>query len=52
VGGSVGIPRYLSQALAVTMSIFGFREGWIYVFQEHPAILVDVGTFLALYGIA
>ena len=52
VGGSVGIPRYLSQALAVTMYIFGFREGWLYIFPDHPAILVDIGTFVALYGIA
>jgi len=52
VGGSVGIPRYLSQALAVTMYIFGFREGWLYVFPGHSAILVDVATFAALYGIA
>jgi amino acid transporter len=52
VGGSVGIPRYLSQALAVTMYIFGFREGWLYLFPDHPAILVDIATFTALYGIA
>jgi len=52
VGGSVGIPRYLSQALAVTMYIFGFREGWLYVFPSHPAFLVDVVTFATLYGIA
>ena len=52
VGGSVGIPRYLSQALAVTMYIFGFREGWLYLFPEHPALLIDVGTFVVLYGIA
>jgi amino acid transporter len=52
VGGSVGIPRYLSQALAVTMYIFGFREGWLYLFPGHPALLVDVATFVVLYGIA
>ncbi len=52
VGGSVGIPRYLSQALAVTMYIFGFREGWLYVFPGHSAILIDGATFVALYGIA
>jgi amino acid transporter len=52
VGGSVGIPRYLSQALAVTMYIFGFREGWLYLFPDHPALLVDVGTFVLLYAIA
>lgn len=52
VGGSVGIPRYLSQALAVTMYIFGFREGWLYIFPEHPALLVDGVTFAVLFGIA
>ena len=52
VGGSVGIPRYLSQALAVTMYIFGFREGWLYLFPGHPALLVDAATFAVLYGIA
>ena len=52
VGGSVGIPRYLSQALAVTMYIFGFREGWLYIFPEHPALLVDVVTFVVIFGIA
>jgi len=52
VGGSVGIPRYLSQALAVTMYIFGFREGWLYLFPEHPALLVDTATFLTIFVIA
>ncbi len=52
VGGSVGIPRYLSQALAVTLYIFGFREGWMYLFPGHNALLVDLGTFAVLSGIA
>ncbi|MEO0559870.1 MAG: amino acid permease [Bacteroidota bacterium] len=52
VGGSLGIPRYLSQALAITLYIFGFREGWRWVFPEHPAFLVDIVVFLLLWGIA
>jgi amino acid transporter len=52
VGGSLGIPRYISQGLAVTMYIFGFREGWLTIFPEHPAFLVDVLVFVVLYGIA
>ncbi|PEN14547.1 Na-K-Cl cotransporter [Longibacter salinarum] len=52
VGGSVGIPRYLSQALAVTMYIFGFREGWLAIFPGHSAMLVDAAVFVTLYGIA
>ncbi|PEN08312.1 Na-K-Cl cotransporter [Longimonas halophila] len=52
VGGSVGIPRFLSQALAVTMYLFGFREGWLYIFPEHPTLLVDAATFLTVFVIA
>ena len=52
VGGSVGLPLYLAQALAVTMYIFGFREGWQWIFPSHPAIVVDLLTFLILFTIA
>jgi len=52
VGGSIGIPLYLAQALAVAMYIFGFRAGWQYIFPHHPALLVDFGTFLVLFIIA
>ena len=52
VGGSVGIPLYLSQALAVTMYIFGFREGWLWAFPDHPAFLVDLGVFVLIFAIA
>ena len=52
VGGSLGIPRYISQGLAVTMYIFGFREGWMWIFPDHPAFLVDVVVFVVLWGIA
>ncbi|MCU4176791.1 amino acid permease [Carboxylicivirga sp. N1Y90] len=52
IGGSLGIPRYVSQALAVTMYIFGFREGWLFIFPTHSALLVDLAVFLVLYAIA
>ncbi|WP_299519091.1 amino acid permease [Winogradskyella sp.] len=52
VGGSLGIPRYISQALAVTMYIFGFREGWMGIFPEHNAFLVDMIVFASLFTIA
>ncbi len=52
IGGSLGIPRYLSQALAITLYIFGFREAWLWVFPDHPGFLVDLIVFLALWGIA
>ncbi len=52
VGGSLGIPRYVSQGLAVTMYIFGFREGWMGIFPHHNAFLVDIVVFAALFSIA
>lgn len=52
VGGSVGVPLYLSQALAVSMYIFGFRAGWLQIFPDHPALAVDLVTFGALFVIA
>ena len=52
VGGSLGIPRYISQGLAVTMYIFGFREGWLGIFPDHNAFLVDVTVFALLISIA
>ena len=34
-GSSIGIALYLAQTLAITMYIFGFREGW-QSFQDTP----------------
>jgi len=52
VGGSLGIPRYVSQGLAVTMYIFGFREGWLSIFPDHYPFLIDLVVFLVLFAIA
>ncbi|MDX1619443.1 MAG: amino acid permease [Nitriliruptorales bacterium] len=52
IGGALGIPRYVSQALAVTLYVFGFREGWQFVFPDHPALLVDLIVFGLIVGIA
>ncbi len=52
VGGSIGVPLYLSQTLAVAMYIFGFREGWLSIFPDHAPLLIDFATFAAVFGIA
>ena len=52
VGGSLGIPRYVSQGLAVTMYIFGFREGWLIIFPQHLPFVIDIVVFALIYGIA
>ena len=45
IGGSIGIPLYFSQACVVAMYIFGFREGWLWIFPEHHPLLIDGITF-------
>ena len=52
IGGSLGIPRYVSQGLAVTMYIFGFREGWLTIFPHHSAFIIDISVFAVLYAIS
>lgn len=51
VGGAVGIPLFLSQAFAVAMYIFGFREGWLRIFPQHSALLVDLSIFFVILTI-
>ncbi|MCH9627105.1 MAG: hypothetical protein S4CHLAM2_07390 [Chlamydiales bacterium] len=51
VGGSIGIPLYFSQALAVCMYIFGFREGWLTLFSGHSPLLIDYAVYLGIFGI-
>ncbi len=51
VGGSVGIPLYISQTLAVSMYIFGFRAGWLWIFPEHSTLMVDFAVFFILFAI-
>ena len=52
VGGSVGLPLYLSQALVVAMYVFGFREGWLWIFPDHPPLGVDLAVFAVVFGLA
>jgi solute carrier family 12 sodium/potassium/chloride transporter 2 len=52
IGGSIGIPLYLAQACVVAMYIFGFREGWLWIYPDHPPILVDIITFAIIAIIA
>lgn len=51
-GGAIGIPLYIAQAFAVAMYVFGFREGWLWIFPDHPSLLIDVITFAFIFGIA
>ena len=46
IGGAVGIPLYLSQALGGAMYIIGFTEAWMAIFPHHSPLQVG-GIVLA-----
>ena len=52
VGGSIGVPLYLSRPLGIAMYIFGFREGWQWIFPTHHALIIDLVVFVLLFGLA
>jgi amino acid transporter len=59
VGGSVGVPLFVSQALAVAMYIFGFREGVVWLLESMgltlpPSVplVIDLATFALVFTIA
>ena len=52
VGGSIGIPFYLAQALSTAMYIYGFMEGWVFIFPDHPPLLVVLGVFSVVFAIS
>ena len=54
IGGSIGVPLYFSQACAVAMYVFGFREGWLSIFPEHAtySLVIDLVTFSIVGSIA
>lgn len=52
IGGSIGIPLYLSQAVAVAMYVFGMREGWLWIFPAHDPLLVDLGVLGVVVGVS
>lgn len=45
VGGSIGIPLYLAQGMSAAMYMYGFWEGWHYIFPHHPQALVLLVVF-------
>jgi solute carrier family 12 sodium/potassium/chloride transporter 2 len=52
IGGAIGIPFYIAQALAVAMYIFGFREGVVSQVPDLNPLAVDVCVFMIVMAIA
>ncbi len=55
-GGAIGVPLYISQALAVVMYIFGFRTGYLWAadawgLPSLPPLAVDLLIFALVVGI-
>ncbi len=51
IGGSIGVPLYLSLTLSVILYIFGFREGLLLIFPALSPMLIDIITFCLIFGI-
>ncbi len=49
VGGSIGVPLYLSLALSMVMYIFGFRAGVMMIFPGYSSLLIDFAVFAVLF---
>ena len=50
-GGAVGLPLYLSQSLVIVLYLFGFRDGWLAIFPDHPPAVIDAVVVLALVAV-
>ncbi len=48
MGGAIGIPLYLSQAISVAFYITGFTELWVSFFPTHSAKLIGFITWILL----
>ena len=56
VGGAVGVPLYVSQALGVVMYVFGFRAGYLWAVEAWslpalPPIVIDLAIFALIFAI-
>jgi solute carrier family 12 sodium/potassium/chloride transporter 2 len=49
IGGSIGVPLYLSLAFSVALYIFGFREGMQYIFPDLSPLAIDLAVFAVVF---
>ena len=52
IGGAVGIPLFLAQAVSVAFYVIGFTESLQFLWPEIPGRLVALGTLGAIFAIA
>ena len=51
VGGGIGVPLYLAQAISVALYVLGFSEAWVSIFPSHPFTLVNLVVFALVFAI-
>ena len=51
IGGSIGVPLYLSLALSVALYVFGFRAGLLFLYPGLSPLLIDFSIFAILFAI-
>lgn len=51
-GGAIGLPLYLAQSMGAALYIYGFAEGWQFLFPHHPQWAVVAGVFFAGFGLS
>ncbi|MCK5706572.1 MAG: amino acid permease [Candidatus Aureabacteria bacterium] len=52
IGGAIGIPLYISQAVSVAFYITGFTECWVSVFPLHNFLVVSIVLWLLLLTVS
>lgn len=51
VGGGIGVPLYLAQAISAALYVLGFSEAWVSIFPSHPFVLVNLAVFALVFAI-
>ena len=52
MGGAIGIPLYISQAISISFYITGFSELWVHFFPSHMIRVVGIICWVILSGIS
>jgi solute carrier family 12 (sodium/potassium/chloride transporter), member 2 len=51
-GASIGLLLYIAQSMAIAMYLFGFRDGWLFMFPNHNPFYIDIMCFISIFAIA
>ncbi len=52
IGGAIGMPLYLSQAISVAFYIIGFTESLVWIFPEINTLFIAIGVLVFFTAIA